>query len=159
MDDLYTFLLLILCWIVRVRVYWKQGGPFKSPGASFTNPFYYLDRAKHICVSKLTIICSNNGLSPGRHQAIIWTNAEILLIGPLRTNLSEMLIEIYTFPFRKMHLKMSFGKWRSFCLGLNVWGGWGCEVSCGGHHRRRGKPPRGQLWMEQCLISLKYWPI
>ena len=21
------------------------------------------------------------------------------------------------------------------------------------------RPPRGQLWMEQCLTSLKYWPI
>ena len=39
----------------------------------------------HICVSKLIIIRSDNGLSPGRHQAIIWTNAGILLIGPLGT--------------------------------------------------------------------------
>ena len=29
----------------------------------------------HICVSDLAIIGSDNGLSPGRHQAIIWTNA------------------------------------------------------------------------------------
>ena len=28
----------------------------------------------------LTIIRSDNGLSPSRHQAIIWTNAGILLI-------------------------------------------------------------------------------
>ena len=34
----------------------------------------------YICVSKLTIISSDNGLSSGRHQAIIWTNAGILLI-------------------------------------------------------------------------------
>ena len=27
-------------------------------------------------------------------QAIIWTNAEILFIGPLATNFSEILIEI-----------------------------------------------------------------
>ena len=38
-------------------------------------------RVTHICVSKLTIIGSDNGLSPGRRQAIIWTNAGILLIG------------------------------------------------------------------------------
>ena len=37
-------------------------------------------RVTHICVSKLTIIGSDNGLSPGRRQAIIWTNAGILLI-------------------------------------------------------------------------------
>ena len=39
-------------------------------------------RATHICVSELTIIGSDNGLSPERRQAIIWTNAGILLIGP-----------------------------------------------------------------------------
>ena len=77
-------------------------------------------RMTHICVSKLTIIGSDNGLSPGRRQAIIWTNAGILLIGPLRTNVSEMLIEIHTFSFKKMHLKMWPGRWRPFCLGLNV---------------------------------------
>ena len=43
----------------------------------------------HICVGKLAIIGSDNGLSPGRRQAIFWTNAEILSIGPLGTNFSE----------------------------------------------------------------------
>ena len=31
-------------------------------------------RLTHICVSKLSIIVSDNGLSPDRRQAIIWTN-------------------------------------------------------------------------------------
>ena len=44
----------------------------------------------HICIAKLTIIGSDNGLSPGRHQAIIWTTAGILLIGPLGTQFSEI---------------------------------------------------------------------
>ena len=74
----------------------------------------------HICVCKLTIIGSDNGLSPDRRQAIFWTNAGILLIWPLGTNFSEMLIEIFTSLFKKMHLKLSSGKWRPFCLGLNV---------------------------------------
>ena len=74
----------------------------------------------HICVSKLVAIGSDNGLSPGRRQAIIRTNAGILLIGPLGTNFSEILIEIHTFSFKKMHLKMSSAKWRPFCIGLNV---------------------------------------
>ena len=52
----------------------------------------------------------DNGLSPGRRQAIIWTNAVILLIGPLATNFSEILIEIYTFSFKKPHLKTSSRK-------------------------------------------------
>ena len=68
----------------------------------------------------LTIIGSDNGLSPGRRQAIIWTNAGILLIGPLATNFSEILTEIYIFPFKQMHLKMSSGIWRPFCLGLDM---------------------------------------
>ena len=71
-------------------------------------------------VSKLTSIASDNGLSPGRRQAIIWTNAGILLIGPLGTSFSETLSECHTFSFNKVRLKMSFGKWRPFCLGLNV---------------------------------------
>ena len=77
-------------------------------------------RVTHICVSKLTIIGSDNGLSPGRRQAIIWTNTGILLIGPLGTNFSEILIEILIFSFKKMRLKVSSAKRRPFCLGLNV---------------------------------------
>ena len=49
-------------------------------------------RVTHICVSKLTIIGSDNGLAPGRRQTIIWTTDGILLIGPLGTNFSEILI-------------------------------------------------------------------
>ena len=74
----------------------------------------------HICVGKLTIIDSGNGLAPSRRQAIIWTNAGILLIGSLGTNFNEILIGIQTFSFNKMHLKMSPAKWRPFCLGLNL---------------------------------------
>ena len=77
-------------------------------------------RMTHICVSKLTIIGSDNGLSPDRHQAIIWTNAWLLLIGPLGTNFSEILIEILTFWFKKMRLKVSSAKRRPFCIGFNV---------------------------------------
>ena len=68
----------------------------------------------------LTIIGSDNGLSPGRRQAIIWTNAWILLIRTLGTNFSEILSEIHIFSFTKIHLKMSSGKRRPFCLCLNV---------------------------------------
>ena len=74
----------------------------------------------HICVSKLTIIGSDNGLSPGRRQAIILTNGGILLIRPLGTSFNETSIEINTFSFKKINLKRSSGKWRPFCLGLNV---------------------------------------
>ena len=77
-------------------------------------------RVTHICVSKLPIIGSDNGLSPGWRQAIIWINAGILLIGPLGTNFNEILIAIHIISLKKIHLKMLSGKWRTFCLGLNV---------------------------------------
>ena len=77
-------------------------------------------RVTHICVSKLTIIGSDNGLSTGRRQAIVWFNAGILLIGPLGTNFSEIYIKIPTLSFKKMRLKVSSVKWRPLCLGLDV---------------------------------------
>ena len=55
----------------------------------------------YICVGKLTITGSDNGLSPGCCQAIIWTNAGILSIGPFGINFRELLIKIYTFHSRK----------------------------------------------------------
>ena len=91
-----------------------------SKGRSLKIILTHWGRVTHICVGKQTIIGSDNGLSPWRGQAIIWTNAEILLIGPLGTYFSEISIESITFSFKKMHLKKSSGKWRPFCLGLNV---------------------------------------
>ena len=82
--------------------------------------FAHWGQVTHICVSKQIIIGSDNGLLPGRCQAIIWTNPAIFLIGPLGTNLSEILIKVYTFSFKKMHLKMSSGKCRPSCLSLNL---------------------------------------
>ena len=86
-------------------------------------------RVTHICVSNLIIIGSDNGLSPGRCQAIIWTNDEHLLIGPLGTNFSEILIAILIFSFKKMRLKVSSGKLRSFWVN-SLWPG---DTMC--HHK------------------------
>ena len=77
-------------------------------------------RVMHICVSNITIIGSDNGLSPGRRQAIIWTNAGILLIGSLRTDFSEIWIKIQIFSLKKMSFKMSSVKCCPFRLGRNV---------------------------------------
>ena len=84
-----------------------------------TKELTHWGRVTHICVGNLTIIGWDNVLSPGRRQAIIWTNAVILLIGPLETNVSEILIKIKTFSFKKMRSKVSSGKRRPSCLGLN----------------------------------------
>ena len=64
-------------------------------------PLTHWGRVTHICVSKLSIIGSDNGLSHGWHNAIIWTNAGILFIWHLGSNLSDILIEIHTFSFKK----------------------------------------------------------
>ena len=87
-------------------------------------------RVMLICVSNLIIIGSDNGLSPDWRQAIISTNAGILLIGPLWTNFSEILIKFHTFSFMKMHLKTSV-KRHPFCLSLNLLSNtWHSNVSC-----------------------------
>ena len=72
----------------------------------------------HICVSKLTIIGSDNCLSPGWRQAIIWINDGILINGPLGTNFCE--IYIITFSFKKIRLKVSSVKRRPIYLSLNM---------------------------------------
>ena len=59
----------------------------------------------HICISKLTIIGSNNGLSPDRRQAITWINDGLSLITPLGTNFSEIWSEIHTFHSRECILE------------------------------------------------------
>ena len=108
----------MLQWVIynaQCRFSFPFVAPLCAPGC-----LTHWGRVTHICVGKVTFIGSDNGLSPGRRQAIIWTNAGMLLIGPLGTNFSEMLIEIHTFSFKEIQLKMSSGKWRPFCLGLNV---------------------------------------
>ena len=115
----------------------------------------------YICVGKLATISWDNGLSPGRRQAIISTNAGILLNGPLWTNFSEILIEIPTFSFKKMRLKVSSAKWRPCCFGLNVLI---CTWFCCGYHRFKwmfvwSLPiypyPSGLLCWHGAMISVK----
>ena len=91
-----------------------------SSFCSGTNALTHWGRVTYICVSELTIIGSDNGLSPERRQAIIWTSAGILLIGPLGTNFNEISIAVQIFSFKEMHLTMSSAKWRPLYLGLNV---------------------------------------
>ena len=78
--------------------------------------FSLIEAEWRICINELTIIASDNGFSPGRHQA----NAGILLIQTLGTNCVEILSDIHIFSFRKMHLKMAFEKMWPFCLSLNL---------------------------------------
>ena len=105
-----------MCWMNRIpSQHWKWIGATRQQAINQANNAHHTQhymaslnaselthwgRATHICVSTLPIMSSDNGLSPGRRQAIIWTNAGLLLIEPLGTNLSEILIEIYTFSLK-----------------------------------------------------------
>ena len=73
-----------------------------------------------MCVNKLTIIGSDNGLSPGLRQAMILTNAAIFSIRTVGTNVSEIWSEIHTSSFKKMLSEMWSAKWRQFVFVLNV---------------------------------------
>ena len=113
----------VLCAGQCQNLFWETINPryqvIQKPGAKqilYTNYFRHFSgkesglarketkwgRVTHICVGKLNTIGSQNGLSPGRRQAIIWTDAGILLIGPLGTHFSEILIEIHAISFMKM---------------------------------------------------------
>ena len=94
-----------------------------------------LSRVTHICVTKLTIIGSDNGLVP--------TSAGILLIRTLETNFSEILGKIHSFSFKKMHLKMSSANGHLFSLGLN-------ELKC---YVRNTQPSHGRL----SVVQLSYY--
>ena len=104
-------------------------------------PLTHWSRVMHVYVSKLTTIGSDNGLAAGWRQTIIWTNAGILLIGPWGTDFSEICCEIHAFSFKKIHLKISSGKWQPFCLGLNK------LMVC----------PFSDLRAEGCCHSLNTW--
>ena len=106
--------MLLLDKILQLRIIWY----------AMAFPAIYLTHwgwVMHICVSKLTIIGSDNGLSPGWLQAIIWTNTAILLIGPLVNKLQwNLKAKLMHFHWRKMHFKKSSAKWRAFCFNPNV---------------------------------------
>ena len=101
-------MLSLLTHICVTRPQWVKGRMLCLMPLQFL--LTHWGRVTHICIGKLTIIGPDNCLSPGRRQAIIWTNAGILLIEHLGTNFSEVLIKINTFSFKKMYLKMLSGK-------------------------------------------------
>ena len=75
-------------------------------------------RVTHICFRKLTDIGSDNGLSPGWCQAIIWTKAGILLIRTLGTNFSETFSEIHPF-INIWFIRIVWSDWGN-CVLLNI---------------------------------------
>ena len=98
----------------------KRQWKFLFHTVSLHNSLTHWCRVIHICIGNLTITGSDNGFALARRRAIIWTNAGILLIGPLGTKFSDILIAIHTFSFKKMHFKLSSAKWQPFRLGLDM---------------------------------------
>ena len=97
------FCMLIIIW---VSANWQNRGDLGKGSSALI----HWGRLTHICIGTKNNIGSDNGLSPGRRQVIIWTNAGILLIGPLGTNFSGILSEIHTFSFKTMQFKTSSAK-------------------------------------------------
>ena len=97
----------VICWHFfsesQVKITFKLFGCYE---VMYLWVLTHWGRVTRICIGNLTLIGSDNGLSPDRRQAIIWTNARILLIGPLGTNFSENWIEILTYSFKKMRLNV-----------------------------------------------------
>ena len=105
------------CWIDPNYIMWRLPlAQLACHGMCLT----HCSRVTHICINNLTIIGSDNGLSPGRCQVIIWTNDEMFSIQTLGKNFNEILIKFHIFSLKKMHLNMSSGNWWPFCLSINV---------------------------------------
>ena len=82
--------------------------------------WFHWGRVTHICVSKLTIIGSDNGCRLIGAKPLSEPMLKYWWLDQKKTIFSEILIETHTSSFKKIHLKMPSGKWRIFCLGLNV---------------------------------------
>ena len=102
---LLIYYLIIYLFIIYLFIFFFGGGVLSSINSSTPSAAYVRQ------------IGSGNGLSPVRRQAITWTNADLLSIGPLETNYSETQIKIQKFSFMKMHFKISSVKWRPVCPG------------------------------------------
>ena len=101
----------------------RFGDGNSSDGGSWDRGPFGGGNFRFLSWSPFLLLPSTPHLSPSQRQVIIWTNAGILLNGPLGTNISEILIETLTFSFKKMHLNVLSAKWRPFLFGLNVFKG------------------------------------
>ena len=85
---------------VRNEIFIKQSvkEPFPAKQLQYAfSPLTQWGRVTHICVCNLSIIGSDNRLSPGRHQAITCTNAGIMLTGPLWIKTWHFNLNLYIF--------------------------------------------------------------
>ena len=95
-----------MCWRQSVCDF-RETFSLSATQELYNSLLTHCDQMRHIFVNKLSVIASDNGLSAGRRQAIIWTNAGILLIGPFGAKFNDIFTEIHTFSFKKTHFKMA----------------------------------------------------
>ena len=98
----------ILNLLNRIREHYRFCPAVLGKMSPYPNlrPIQQNEEATTVCVGIRNLsIGSDNGFSPGRHQAIFWTNAGTLLIRTLGTDSSEILSEIHAFSFKKMRLR------------------------------------------------------
>ena len=102
-------------------------------------PYNSSPHLRHIWSVNWASIGSGYGLSPVRRQAITWTSAGLFWTEPLGANFSEIWIEILTFSFKNMHLKMSSAKNGShlvqgdeLTMSTVLWGWLECPGHCAG---------------------------
>ena len=117
-------------------------------------------RVTHRCISKLNTIDSDNGLSPGRRQAIIWTNAGTLLIGPLGKNpLENVVVKLTAILSRPQCVKSASHKYHTTnYISLVDWGNGWCLVVCPFRTRVVLYRTFGRdycVWTWQFIIKLK----
>ena len=116
-DYIIQYLIICFVMVILLVVVESCGILFIITSVSW---FMHTKNIHRSIVSKLTITDSDNGLSPDRRQAIIWTNAGLLVIGPLGANFSGMLIEIYRVSVKKHAFENVVWQWPPFCLGFHV---------------------------------------
>ena len=101
--------------LIRLTIFVRVDAVYSS-----TIMLTHWGRVTHICVGNLDMISSDNGLLPRQRQAIMWTNAGILLNWPIATNFNEILIEIHTFSFKKIFWKIAAILSRPQCVKIRV---------------------------------------
>ena len=90
-------------------------------GLASSTALIHWGRVTHMCVSELTIIGSDNGLSPGRRQAIIWTREWWNIVNwTLRNKLQWNFIRNSNIFIQQNALENVVCEMASICLGLNV---------------------------------------
>ena len=79
------------CYAFKISLYMYSffESKFQEAVTSQINEWKYINMSR-----TYAIIGWDHGLSPVRHQAIIWTNAVLLSIKPLRINFTQIVFKI-----------------------------------------------------------------